>query len=62
MSTLMSCYPGDEAVGVILAASLGVTLISTTAWLVARFLRGKGALRHFVTPLHKGLLHSLHAG
>lgn len=48
MSMLIRLYPGDQVLGGALAAILGVTLISSTAWLVARRLFRNAELRYLV--------------
>jgi beta-lactamase regulating signal transducer with metallopeptidase domain len=48
MATLNQYYPGDQVLNVVLAATLAVVLVSSTAWLLSRRLSGKAALRHLV--------------
>ena len=48
MSILNDWYPGDRALDFLLIVALGVTLLSTAAWAVARGLRREPAARHLV--------------
>jgi beta-lactamase regulating signal transducer with metallopeptidase domain len=57
MSTIIRCYPGDRILDFLLVVSLVVLLVSSTAWLLSRPLRGKAALSHLV--LYGALICSL---
>ncbi len=46
MPLLTSVYPGDRVLEVLLVVVLGVTVLSIAAWLIARRLPGRAALRH----------------
>jgi beta-lactamase regulating signal transducer with metallopeptidase domain len=48
MSTLIRCNPGDRSLDFLLVVTLVVALASSAAWLIARRLAGKAALRHLV--------------
>ena len=48
MSVLQAWYPGDRVLELCLIVALGVMLLSTAAWVVARRLPKKPATRHLV--------------
>src|SRR5262249_51575728 len=48
MSPLIRCYPGDRSLDFLLVVTVGVALASSAAWILARRLAGKAALRHLV--------------
>ena len=48
MATIITGYPGDRACDFLLIVSLGVALLSSTAWLVAWCLPRQPATRHLV--------------
>jgi beta-lactamase regulating signal transducer with metallopeptidase domain/thiol-disulfide isomerase/thioredoxin/uncharacterized GH25 family protein len=48
MSTLIDWYPGDRVLDFFLIVALGVTLLSTVAWVVAWRLPTRPAIRHLV--------------
>jgi hypothetical protein len=48
MSALIRFYPGDRGLEILLVVTLGVTLASGAAWLIARWLARNAALRHVV--------------
>jgi len=48
MSVLHDWYPGDRFVEFVLIVALGVTFLSTSAWVVASWLSRRAAARHLV--------------
>ena len=48
MSVLQALYPGDRVLELCLIVALGVMLLSTAAWVVARRLPKRPATRHLV--------------